>query len=213
MLIKKILITTLAFIIIAIISVFVCNIIITNSTKDQLYSDTSSMPYNKVGLLLGTSKYTLKGYKNLYYKYRIQAAAKLLKEHKIKYLIVSGDNMKRGYNEPVLMRTDLMKEGIDSTVIFLDYAGFRTFDSVVRSKEVFGQKTITIISQKFHNERAVFLASREGISAVGFNAKDVNPKYGQKTNIREKLARVKVFIDFFLRTEPKFLGKKVLLPD
>ena len=68
MLIKKILITTLAFIIIAIISVFVCNIIITNSTKDQLYSDTSSMPYNKVGLLLGTSKYTLKGYKNLYYK-------------------------------------------------------------------------------------------------------------------------------------------------
>ena len=134
------------------------------------------------------------------------------KEHKIKYIIVSGDNMKRGYNEPVLMRTDLMKEGIDSSVIFLDYAGFRTFDSVVRSKEVFGQKAITIISQKFHNERAVFLASREGITAVGFNAKDVNPKYGQKTNIREKLARVKVFIDIFLRTDPKFLGKKVVIP-
>lgn len=110
------------------------------------------------------------------------------------------------------MRQDLINGGIDSTVIYLDYAGFRTFDSIVRLKEIFGQTSVTIISQPFHNERAIYIASKEGIASVGFNAKDVGDNIGFKVQAREKLARVKVFIDFLIGKEPKFLGEKILIP-
>ena len=110
------------------------------------------------------------------------------------------------------MRADLMAAGIDSSVIFLDYAGFRTFDSVVRLKEIFSQDSVTIISQPFHNERAIYLATKEGIHAIGFNAADVSAKNGFLVHLREKLARVKVFVDYFIGQKPKFLGSKVVIP-
>jgi SanA protein len=113
---------------------------------------------------------------------------------------------------PEDMRADLMAAGIDSSVIFLDYAGFRTFDSVVRLKEVFSQDSVTIISQPFHNERALYMASKEGITAIGFNAADVSAKYGFRVQLREKLARVKVFVDYWLGKKPRFLGSKVNIP-
>ena len=112
-----------------------------------------------------------------------------------------------------MMREDLVKEGIDSSRIFLDYAGLRTFDSMVRAKKIFGQTAITVISQPFHNERAIYIASREGMNAVGFNARDVNAKVGIKVMMREKLARVKVFIDYITGNDPKFLGKRVFIPE
>ena len=116
------------------------------------------------------------------------------------------------YNEPEDMRKDLIETGIDSTIIFLDYAGFRTFDSMIRLRDVFGQKEVTVISQPFHNQRAIYIASQEGISAIGFNAADVSKKFGFKIMLREKFARVKVFIDLISRKKPKFLGKKINLP-
>ena len=144
--------------------------------------------------------------------YRIDAAVKLFRQGKIKYLIVSGDNGRKEYNEPETMRADLISAGVDSSKIFLDYAGFRTFDSVVRLKEIFGQDAVTIISQPFHNERAIYIATGEKINAIGFNAKDVNSRVGMKTQIREKLARVKVIIDFWFGKKPKFLGNKIQIP-
>jgi SanA protein len=111
-----------------------------------------------------------------------------------------------------MMRADLMAAGIDSNLIYLDYAGFRTFDSVIRLKAVFGQDSVTIISQKFHNERAVYIAKEEGIYAIGYNAKDVGARQGLKTQIREKMARVKVFVDALIGTDPKFLGEPVQIP-
>jgi len=111
------------------------------------------------------------------------------------------------------MRSDLISSGIDSSIIYLDYAGFRTFDSIIRTKEIFGQDSITIISQAFHNQRAIFIASKEKISAIGFNAKDVNKSAGFKVQVREKLARVKVFIDYLFGKKPRFLGQKIIIPD
>ncbi len=111
------------------------------------------------------------------------------------------------------MRSDLISAGIDSNIIFLDYAGFRTFDSVIRAKEVFGQNAFTIISQPFHNQRAVFIASGEDVAAIGFNARDVSRSFGFKVQAREKLARVKVFIDYLLGKGPKFLGPGVHIPE
>ena len=96
--------------------------------------------------------------------------------------------------------------------IILDYAGFRTLDSVVRAKEIFGQNSITIISQPFHNERAIYLANNYGIEAIGYNAQDVEYwKKKLKIHGREYLARVKMFIDLCTGKQPKFLGEKIVI--
>lgn len=194
------------------LSLYFCNRTIERSARGKLFSDVGHVPYNRVGLLLGTAKYLSSGYTNYYYTYRIEAAAQLLKAGKIKYLIISGDNSRHDYNEPELMKQDLVQAGIDSNLIYLDYAGFRTFDSMIRLKEIFSQDSVTVISQQFHNERALFIASREGIAAIGFNAQDVGKSYGWKTSLREKFARVKVFVDYLTAAKPKFLGEKISIP-
>lgn len=153
--------------------VIICFGIVRNNAKNRLYSDVENIPYNKVGLLLGTAPTTLSGTRNFYFDYRIDAAAALFKAGKIDYILVSGDNHSSDYDEPSCMRDSLMARGIPQDKIILDYAGFRTLDSVVRAKEIFGQENITIISQQFHNERALYLANFYGINAIGYNAKDV----------------------------------------
>ena len=192
--------------------VYYSNKVIADAASGRLFNDPLIIPYNKTGLLLGTSKLLKNGHINPYYLYRIDAAVKLLAAGKIKYVVISGDNSRPEYNEPALMRADLMGAGVDSSVIFADYAGFRTFDSVVRLKEVFGQDSVTIISQQFHNERAIYIAERENIQAIAFNAKDVSIAMGRRTQLREKLARVKVLLDFWVGKKPKFLGQRIYLP-
>lgn len=190
---------------------YLCDKAVRNAANGKLYDRTESIPFNKVGLLLGTGKYLGNGYLNPYYTHRVEAAVRLIKSAKIKYLIVSGDNGRNDYNEPEQMRRDLMA-AVDSNLVYLDYAGFRTFDSIVRLKEVFKQNAVTIISQPFHNERAIYIAKWKGISALGFNAEDVGKRAGVSVQIREKFARVKLFLDFLFGTEPKFLGQPVNIP-
>jgi SanA protein len=209
---RKILLALVVLIVVAGIVIFTCDRIIEKASANKIYSDVQSIPANNVGLLLGTSKMLSNGYENAYYRYRINAAADLLKSGKIKYLIISGDNSRKEYDEPSDMRADLIAAGIDSTVIYLDYAGFRTFDSIIRLKKIFGQDKVTIISQQFHNQRAIYIAKREGINAIGYNAKDVSKNYGFRVQVREKLARVKVFVDMITGKEPKFLGEKIIIP-
>ena len=208
---KLILWSLVVMILIAAIAIYICDAIIKKNAKGRLYSSVQDIPYRKVGLLLGTGRNSKLGGFNPYYFNRINAATNLIKAGKIKYLVISGDNGRPEYNEPEMMREDLIKNGIDSTVLYMDYAGFRTFDSIVRLKEVFGQDSVTVISQLFHNERALYIASKEGIAAIGFNAKD-RPG-GEGFYLREKLARVKVFVDYIFDTKPRFLGKKVVIPE
>jgi len=197
----------------AIVAIIFSHFIVERTTRDRIYTSVDSIPKNRVALLLGTNKYVKNGNTNLYYKYRINAAAKLYKSGKIKYIIVSGDNSRKKYNEPAQMQDDLIRKGVPRSRIFLDYAGFRTLDSVVRSKEIFGQTNITIISQPFHNKRAVFIARSKGIEAVAYNAKSVSRRYGWKVHVRELLARVKLLIDLYIiNKQPKFLGDKIKIP-
>lgn len=209
---RKIFIAVFVLLAITLMTVIFCNYQVEAASRDKIYSNVSDVPSNHVGLLLGTGKYLVRGTINPYYQYRIDATVELMKAGKIKYLVISGDNGRKEYNEPETMRADLIAAGIDSTRIWLDYAGFRTFDSMVRLKKIFSQDSVTIISQKFHNQRAIFIAEKEGITAVGFNAKDVSKKAGLKVQIREKLARVKVFADYLLGNNPKYLGPKVDIP-
>lgn len=189
--------------------VYFSNKSIVSNAKGKLYTSVKTIPKNKVGLLLGTVKYLSNGRVNLYYQFRIDAAVKLYKSGKIDFIIVSGDNGSKGYDEPTDFKNDLIKLGIPENKIFLDYAGFRTLDSVVRAKEIFGQESITIISQQFHNERAIYLAEHFGLKAIGFNARGISGKYGIKVKLREYLARVKVFVDILFKVQPKFLGKPI----
>ncbi|HYO21314.1 MAG TPA: ElyC/SanA/YdcF family protein, partial [Flavisolibacter sp.] len=117
---KKILHITLLFLFLPFLIVYFCNKAIDNAAEGKLYSNVDSIPYNKVGLLLGTAKYLSNGYTNYYYKYRIDAAVKLYRASKISYIIISGDNSRKDYNEPELMRNDLIASGIDSSHIYLD---------------------------------------------------------------------------------------------
>ena len=194
---------------ISVLFVWWANHKIETETKNFVSYDIQKLPNEKVGLLLGTSKILKSGWKNLYFFNRIDAAEQLYKSGKIKYILISGDNSTKDYSEPEDMQAELLKRGIPADKIVLDFAGFRTLDSVVRAKEIFGQNSFIIISQKFHNERAIFLARKYGIEAYGFNAKDVNKNAGLKTNIREYFARTKVFIDSFFGIQPKFLGEKI----
>lgn len=189
--------------------IFAAGWLVERSANGKVFNETAEIPYNKVGMLLGTGKILRTGHINLYYKYRIEAAAKLYKAGKIDFILVSGDNSTKYYDEPSTIKKDLIKLGVPSQKIFLDYAGFRTLDSVVRSKEIFGQSNITIISQQFHNERAIFIASQKGINAIGFNARDVSTNYGFKTSLRERFARVKMILDLVFGKKPKFLGEKI----
>lgn len=185
---------------------------IKNSSQTFLYNQIEEVPFHKVALLLGTNKYIKNGQPNLYYSYRIQAATDLYRAGKIRFIVVSGDNSKKNYNEPQQMMDDLVANGIPASAIFMDFAGFRTLDSIVRMQKIFGQSEFVIISQLFHNERALYLAQSQGLNCVAFNAKDVSQRYGIKVQIREKFARVKVFVDLLTKKKPKFLGEKIEIP-
>tara|TARA_R110001606_G_scaffold78737_4_gene182007 strand:+ start:94 stop:729 length:636 start_codon:yes stop_codon:yes gene_type:complete len=189
--------------------ILACNFIISSTTEDKTYSDINTIPPNRVGLVLGTSNRISNGSSNPYYTYRIDATVALYKAGKIKFILVSGDNGSIYYNEPNTIKKDLIKAGIPEEVIFLDYAGFRTLDSMVRAKFIFGLDNVTVISQKFHNERAIYIAHQKGLKAIGFNAQDLPTSQGFKVHLREYLARVKVFIDMILNTQPKFYGATI----
>ncbi|WP_313216682.1 ElyC/SanA/YdcF family protein [Soonwooa sp.] len=209
---KKILNTGLILIVVSALFVWWSNTTIESDTEAFNTFNINDIPKEKVGLVLGTGKTLANGQPNLYFNYRIDAAAELYKAGKVQYFIVSGDNSKKNYNEPEDMKLALMEKGVPENHIFEDFAGFRTLDSVVRAKEIFGQKELVIISQKFHNQRAVFLAQQNGMTAYAYNAKDVNKAMGFKTNLREKFARAKVYWDMFFGVEPKFGGEKIQIP-
>lgn len=196
-----------------VITIYVCNRTIQKNSESYLYSTVSDIPYNKVGLLLGTSPKLKNGKNNLYFDYRIKAATELYNAGKIKYILVSGDNRRNDYNEPEEMKQALIATGIPEQQIILDYAGLRTLDSVIRAHLIFGLERFTLISQEFHNERAIFLAQQNHLQVIGYNAQDVSAYAGFKTNLRELLARVKVFMDIITDKAPKHLGEKVEIPE
>jgi SanA protein len=183
------------------------------ASRGRIFSEVSALPASKVGLVFGTTD-RIGGRENLYFRYRIDAATEAFHAGKVETLIVSGDNRSRYYNEPQKMRKALIARGIPPERIVRDFAGLRTLDSVVRSKEIFGADTVLFISQRFQIERAIYLAKAHGLKAYGYEARDVNTPAGLKTHVRELGARVKMWLDVnFLNTRPRHLGEKETLPD
>jgi SanA protein len=186
-----------------------CNVWIVKSTEGKVYSDLSKLPDHRVALVLGTSHKMTGGAPNPYFQKRIETAALLYRLGKIDHFILSGDNRTMYYNEPWEMRKALIRAGVPETAITLDYAGLRTLDSVVRSKKIFGQDKITIITQPFHSYRALFISNYYDIDAVAMVADEPGIQRSFKVRIREYFARTKAVLDLYVfKTSPRFLGRK-----
>jgi len=185
------------------------NATINHNPKSFIFDDVDKIGEHKVGLVLGTSEKTVRGGTNPFFVNRIEAATKLYQAGKIKKILVSGDNAEVSYNEPKAMQIALLDKGIPKEDIVLDYAGFRTLDSVIRARDVFGQNDLIIISQEFHIKRAVYIARTLGIDAQGFVAQGVLMRFNARTQVREILARTQAWTDVhILNRQPKFLGEK-----
>ena len=182
--------------------IIVCNLIIVENSKGKIYDNLEEIPHNRYGLLLGTSPITRWGTHNYYFDNRINAAVDLYRAGKIDMIIASGGNYqateKYGCDEPADMRDSLMALGIPAEKIILDYDGTRTIKSFKNAKNL-GIDSITIISQEYHNLRALYIAKHLDIDAIAFNAKEPDStKHKIKNHVREYLARVKMFIDLKL---------------
>ena len=171
-------------------------------TAPYIYDELQDLPYRQVGVVLGTAKY---------YRYRIQGAINAYNSGKVNYLLLSGDNALQSYNEPMTMRKDLIAAGVDPSDIVLDYAGFRTLDSIVRTRKVFDTNDFIIITQRFHCERALFIALHMGIQAQCYAVP--SPKDMLSVRIREFAARFGALADLYIfKREPRFLGPLVPIP-
>jgi SanA protein len=185
---------------------------ISGTAGPRTYDAVAKLPRNRVALVLGCAPELEGGGANPFFAERVAAAAAVFRAGKADYLLVSGDNGRATYDEPTAMRGALVAAGVPAGRITLDYAGFRTLDSVVRAREVFGLERFTVISQRFHNERAIYLAAANGIEAVGYNAADVDGARATMAYWREWLARMKAVLDVrVLHKHPRFLGPPVAI--
>ncbi|NNE91054.1 MAG: DUF218 domain-containing protein [Verrucomicrobiales bacterium] len=195
----------LSLVVVALILIF-CNLWVLGSTGGRVFSDVSEIESNPVGLVLGTSKKVAPETANPHFENRVAAAAELYHEGKIERLIVSGHREKY-YDEPGDMIAKLRELGVPASVLTRDDAGHRTLDSVVRARKVFDCDQITIISDDFHVNRALFIADRVGLNAVAFRGERVEFEESMQARVREYLARVKAVLDlYFLGTEPSELS-------
>ncbi|MEM1059549.1 MAG: ElyC/SanA/YdcF family protein [Verrucomicrobiota bacterium] len=176
-------------------------------SEPYVYRNLEALPSKKVGLVLGTSPRVKGGQRNTYFTQRMDAAAALFQADKIRHIIVSGDNRSRYYNEPKYMRDALLERGVPREAITLDYAGFRTLDSMVRAKRVFGQSSIIVITNDFHLNRAIFIGREHHEDVIGFAAGDQGGWKGLRHHGREVGSRVLAFLDvYFLDTQPYYPG-------
>lgn len=181
------------------------NFLIVDYTKE--IKDLTEIKKGQVGLVLGASVYG----KNLsdIFKDRADAALILYREGKIDKILISGDHGAKNYDEVNAAKEYLLEKNVAEEDLFLDHAGFDTYDSLYRAKEVFGITELTVISQNFHLGRALYIASGLGIKAQGFSA-DLHQYVDQdKNNLREFFARIKAFFDINFHSLPKFLGPAI----
>jgi SanA protein len=189
-----------------------CNCWLLAANSGRIFPAGADVPVRKVAIVLGTAPRVGRG-KNPFFEGRMDAAARLWRVGKVRHLLVSGDNSTRDYDEPTAMRDALIARGVPARAITLDYAGFRTLDSLVRAREVFGLRDIIVVTDDWHQPRALFLAAAAGLDALGASSAELPWSLSAKTRIREWLSRVKAVADIcVLRTKPRFLGESVRLP-
>lgn len=183
------------------------NHVVPAHSAGRIYSDIQVVPARVVALVLGANPSLPDGRRNRFFDFRMDTAAALWHAGKARILLVSGDNGTDHYDEVTHMRASLISRGVPASVIVRDHAGFRTLDSVVRCATVFGVHRPLIVSQRWHVERALYLADHRGVDAIGVAAADLDQVDAPRTHIREYFARAKAVLDVeLLGTQPRFPG-------
>lgn len=186
---------------------------VVQAAQGRVYATVADVPAREVALVLGTNPFLRSGRRNVFFDYRIDAAAALWRAGKVRILLVSGDNGTDGYDEVTAMRKALVARGVPESAVVRDHAGFRTLDSVVRCLEVFGVRRPIIVSQRWHDERAIYLANQRGLDAIAVAAQDVATLAAPKSRLREFIARGAAVLDIeLLHTQPRFPGPPQPIP-
>lgn len=204
---RRTIVAALATLLLGAVAVATANGYILTRHRNRVFESVATTPAREVALVLGANPVTRSGRPNLHFAYRMDAAAGLYHTGKVRHLLVSGDNHRRDYDEPTAMKEALVARGVPARSITCDYAGFRTLDSVVRAKRVFGLGSFVIVSQAYHNHRALEIAQAHGLDAVALNTRDVPALHALKTQIREVLARTATMLDLYVwHRQPRFSG-------
>lgn len=204
---KRVMLVALALLAALTASVLTADRVVSAAGTGHIYSVVSAVPKADVALVLGTNPKP-RGRRNPFYEARLNAAAALFQAGTVRGLLVSGDNSRKTYDEPSAMKADLVARGVPAEFITCDFAGFSTLDSIKRAGPVFGQRRVIVVSQRFHLERALFLAKAAGLEADGYAAADAPFRWRLRVRSRELLARLKAVLDVAVNRSPKFLGKR-----
>lgn len=180
----------------------VSNKIIEHNARGKVFGTIHNIPKTEYAIVLGTNPRLESGKDNPYFVTRIDAAVKLYTSGKVKYLIMSGNDKNGEFNEPHEMKIAAVKKGVPAKSIILDAHCKRTYDTILRAKLIYHLKSFIVVSQKFHNERAVYLANKNGLEVVGYNAKDIDGYFSFKTRTREYFARIRAFSDGIFNPKP-----------
>ncbi|MGH2644062.1 MAG: SanA/YdcF family protein, partial [Chitinophagaceae bacterium] len=189
----------ICIILLVIVGIAACYYIIKWTASSNLYAEIDKLPFVETALILGTAKLTQKGGTNHFFEYRMDAAELIFKNHKAVSFIVSGAGKQHLMTtEAEDMKMSLTNRGIPEGIIITDDTGYRTWDSLWQCLHTFNCNQVTVVSQRFHIERAIFIGRNQGMQVVGFCAKDVTGKIAYKMFLRECLARVKCILDCYL---------------
>jgi SanA protein len=205
---KKLALITFALITIVIFAIISINSSIKNKSKSFIFNDISKLPKCYTAIVLGAKVFP-DGRPSNYLQDRLDKAIELYKRKKVSRFLLSGDHGQTNYDEVNNMKAYLIKNGIDTKDIFLDHAGFDTYNTMVRAKEIFEVKDAIIVSQDFHLPRAIYIAREKGIKAYEITAD--NQEYANLKSLyrREKIANIKAFLEILINKKPKFLGEKI----
>jgi len=190
--------------------ILAANFWVIRRTRDGIITRAAALPQNDVTMILGTSRTVRGRWVNPFFEGRMNAAAELYREGKTRHFLVSGDNGHEGYDEPTWMRDALVTRGVPASAITMDFAGFRTLDSMARAKAVFGLQRFTIITDDFHEPRAIFLARSYGLDVVGYPSASIPFRWSKMTRARELISRTVACVEVYaLHTKPRYFGPKV----
>jgi SanA protein len=206
--IKKIIILFILTSFFAVIFYLFCNLLVINSSKQQIYFNDADIPKKQIALVLGARVYQNGSLSDIMSD-RAITAINIYKEGKVDRILISGDHGKTTYDEVNAIKKYMLNNGVAEEDLFLDHAGFDTYDSVYRAKEIFQVESMTIITQEFHLYRAIYIANELQIDAIGLAADLRTYRSNVFNQVRESAARVKAVFDVVLKAKPKYLGQKI----
>jgi SanA protein len=179
------------------------------ASRTKVARSTAQAPNAQVAIVLGARVFE-NGVLSDVVADRVDTAIELYRLGKVKKLLLTGDHGQTTYDEVNAMRRYVLSNGIPSQDIFLDHAGFSTFDSMYRARDVFKVKDALVVTQRFHLARSVYTANSLGVNATGIPADRHIYAKAMIFDIREALARIKAFSQIHItRAKPKFLGPKI----